>query len=319
MELAGFVRSLLRHRAAVGVIVGLATLAAFLTAFRVGSGGVEQRSDAVGAATSQILVDSAESTLVEGVGTDQLAALGTRASVYAQYLSSREAVVRIAHEVHVNPALVTAHGPFSEGTGLQTYQEQGAESRASSLVEEGKSYQLLFQAQEGVPIITVYATAPTASAALALAHGSFTVLSDYISQLKGEAKRAEASHPVRKPAVVSSEQLVGNIVVRELGEPQGGTVGGSADLVLMVLAFVGVLGLGCLAYALGSGFIRHWRLLGEMERYDAEAHDQAREAPAPAAREADADGVGARWRLLLPGDRGGSEVEREGGRAVSGR
>lgn len=325
MELAGFVRSLLRHKVVVGVIVGLAAFAAFLTAFSIGPGGIEQRSSAVGAATSQILVDSAESTLVKGVGTDQLAALGTRASVYAQYLSSREAVVKIAREIHVNPALVTAHGPFSEGTGIQDYQEQGAESRASSLVEEGKSYRLLFQAHEGVPMITVYATAPTVSGALALAHGSFTVLSNYISELKREAKQAEARHPVRQPVPVSSEQLVGNIVVRELGEPQGGPVGGSADMVLMTLAFIGVLGLGCLAYALGSGFVRHWRLLGEMERYDAKAHDRGQEPTAEVAQETGADRVGERWRLLVRGgngDRGGnggSEVERESGPAVSGR
>src|SRR4029077_1653168 len=96
MELVGFVRSLLRHKLVVGVILGLAILAAFLTAFKVGPGGIERRSTAVGAATSQILVDSAETTLVDGAAAGQLAALGTRASVYAQYLSSRDAVVQIA-------------------------------------------------------------------------------------------------------------------------------------------------------------------------------------------------------------------------------
>ena len=104
MELVGFVRSLLRHKLVVGIILALAVLAAFMTAFRVGPGGVERRSVAVGAATSQILVDSAESTLVEGAGTDQIAALGTRARVYAQYLSSRDAVDQIARDMHVNPA-----------------------------------------------------------------------------------------------------------------------------------------------------------------------------------------------------------------------
>jgi hypothetical protein len=238
-----------------------------LTAFRVGSGGVERRSDAVGAATSQILVDSAESTLVEGAGSDQLAALGTRASVYAQYLSSRDAVAQIARLIHVNPALVTAHGPFSQGTGLQDYQQQGAESRATDLVTENKSYRLVFQAQEDVPIITVYATGPNADSALALAHASFTVLQSYITELKAKADKVEPE-ATTELATAPTEPLVNNIVVRELGRPEGGLVGGSANLALMVLAFVGVLGLGCLAFAVVSAFARQWRIADEMDRID---------------------------------------------------
>lgn len=321
MELVGFVRSLLRHKIVVGVILGLAVLAAFLTAYRVGTGGVESRSTAVGAATSQILVDSAESTLVEGAGTDQLAALGTRASIYAQYLSSRDAVVQIAHDIHVNPALVTAHGPFSQGTGLQDYQEQGAESRATDLVEEGKSYRLLFQAQADVPIITVYATAPTAKAALALAHSSFTVLSDYISGLKREATKEAAINPPPKEVSTSSVPLVSNIVVRQLGQPEGGLVGGSTSMVLAILAFVGVLGLGCLAFAIGSGFVRNWHLADDMDRLDAQAQawHQGESSAQISQEEAEGDVElpSGRWRLLHHG--APREEEHESGPAVSGR
>ncbi len=71
--------------------------------------------------------------------------------------------------------------------------------------------------------------------------------------------------------------LVENIVVRELGAPEGGLVGGNADYVLMILAFLAVLGLGCLVVAVGSGFMRHWRLAGDMERVGAEASDWLQE------------------------------------------
>jgi hypothetical protein len=319
MELVGFVRSLLRRKAVVGAILGLAIFAAFLTAFKVGPGGVERRSTAVGAATSQILVDSAQSTLVEGAGSDQLAALGTRASVYAQYLSSRDAVVKISRDIGVDPNLVTAHGPFSQGTGLQDYDQQGAESRASDLVEEGKSYRLVFQAQEDVPIITVYATAPTVAGALDLAHSSFKVLSDYIDGLKQGAEKASARDRSPEPAVVSSELLINDIIVRQLGRPEGGLVGGAANLMLMVLAFAGVLGIGCLAFAVGSGFLRHWRLAGEMERFDAQAQDWNQEAAARMPLDpAETAESRERWRLLHPGDQGPNDAEHESGPAVTG-
>ena len=74
MEVVGFVKALLRRKLVVAVLLALAVLAAFLTTFTVGSNGIERKSVAVGAATSQILVDSAESTLVEGAGSDQIAA-----------------------------------------------------------------------------------------------------------------------------------------------------------------------------------------------------------------------------------------------------
>jgi hypothetical protein len=284
MEIVGFVRTLLQRKLVLGILLALATFAALMTAYKVGPGGVERRSVAVGAATSQILVDSAESTLVEGAGSDQIAALGTRARVYAQYLSSRDAVDQIADEVGVNPRLITAHGPFSEGTGIQSYDQQGAESRARDLVDEGKEYRLVFEAQEDVPIITVYATGPATQQALSLAQASFRVLKDYIGRLKAEAQVAEKTAPAPKnPIAASSVPLVENIVVRQLGAPEGGLVGGSADMVLMILAFLAVFGIGCIVVAAASGFMRHWRLAGEMERIGAEANDWLKEPPAPAA------------------------------------
>jgi hypothetical protein len=283
MEIVGFVRTLLQRKLVLGILLALATFAALLTAFRISPDGIERRSVAVGAATSQILVDSAESTLVEGAGSDQIAALGTRARVYAQYLSSRDAVDQIAEEVGVDPRLITAHGPFSEGTGIQDYDQQGAESRARDLVDEGKEYRLVFEAQEDVPIITVYSTGPATQQALSLAQASFRVLKNYIGRLKAEAKVAEESAPPPKtPVSASAVPLVENIVVRQLGAPEGGLVGGSADMVLMVLAFLAVFGIGCIVVAAGSGFMRHWRLAGEMERIGAEADDWLKDSPTPA-------------------------------------
>lgn len=310
MEIVGFVRALLQRKGVVAALLTLATLAAFLTAFRIGPGGIERRSLAVGAATSQILVDSAESTLVEGAGTDQIAALGTRARVYAQYLSSRDAVAQIAKELHLDPSQITAHGPFSQGTGLQDYQQQAGESRARDLVDEGKEYRLLFEAQEDVPIITVYATGPDVKAALGLAHSSFTVLADYITELKQQAGEAERSNPEPVEAVVPTIPLVDNIVVRQLGSPEGGLVGGSTDKVMMVLAFLAVLGIGCVAIAAASGFMRQWRLAADMEQLGSQADDWLNDQPA----QSTSPGVEApaeEWRLRHPagGYARGSEHE----------
>jgi len=203
MELVGFVKSLLRHRVLLGAILALAMFAAFLTAFKVGSGGVERRSTSVGAATSQILVDSAESTLVKGAASDQLAALGTRASVYAQYLSSREAVGKIARELKLNPLLITPAGPSAKARAFATTANR-ARNRARPISSTRPRPTGSSPGQEDVPIITVYATAPTVQGSLDLAHSSFKVLSGYIGELKRQAAKEAKADPQPKPVVSSS-------------------------------------------------------------------------------------------------------------------
>lgn len=251
MELVGAWRALSRRRIAVGIVFALAVLAALSTAFKLPS--MERRSLSVGAATSQILVDSERSTLVAGAGPEQISALGTRARVYAQYLSSRDAVGKISKHSGVPEGLIMARGPFSQGTGISNYDQQPAESRAQDLVEEGKRFRLVFQAQEDVPIITVYSTGPTSSEALKLARSAFIVLERYIAHLKVKAEAIAAKNPdAPLPGAAAGTPVapvVDNVVVRELGAPEGGTVGGGADKVLMLLAFVGVMGLGCFVIA----------------------------------------------------------------------
>jgi hypothetical protein len=246
MDLLGLLSAIMRRRLLALLMVVVAATAAAWTGYKLPS--FEQRSLAVGAATSQILVDSDPSTLVAGAGTDTIAALGSRATVYAQYLSSRDAVAKISRATGIPAYLIMARGPFSEGTGIKNYQQQPAESRAKDLVDEGKQYRLVYQAQEGVPIITVYATGPSADAALELAKASFATLKEYVADLQREGIAAKAKQ-AEQPAVtkdsgstVPADDPDTVIVVRQLGAPEGGVVGGKADVAMMLLAFVGVFG-----------------------------------------------------------------------------
>lgn len=258
MDLLGLLSALRQHKLLVAVALVVAALAAISTSYKLPS--MKPRSLSVGAATSQILVDSNPSTLVAGAGTDQIAALGSRARVYAQYLSSRDAVAKLSKATGIPAPFITARGPFSQGTGIRNYEQQGAESRAADLTAENKAYRLVYEAQEDVPIITVYATGPSAETALKLAHASFTVLKSYVSALTAEGAVSQADK-------VTEDQLKADagggsapknidpnysIVVRELGSPEGGTVGGKAGYLMMMLAFIAVLGV--LAFIFGAVF-----------------------------------------------------------------
>jgi hypothetical protein len=257
MELVRLFREVARHRVLIVLAILVAAVAAVATAYKLPS--MEKRQIAVGAATGQILVDSDPSTLVAGAGTDQIAALGSRARVYAQYLSSRDAVARISSDTGIPAALITARGPFSQGTGISNYDQQPAESRAKDLVDEGKTYRLVFEAQEDVPIITVYATGPTAEDALKLSSASFTTLQRFVAHLKRNAATTDGgtvkTTPQQIPGVPAGTAVgtADDVVVRELGAPEGGTVGGGADIMMMLMAFIATLGVEVL---LIGGFFR---------------------------------------------------------------
>jgi len=205
MAFVDTIRQLWQRKALVALVLALAVLAAILTAYRVSISpfGLHKRTLQVAAASSQILIDSPNSTLVDGASAETFNALATRAKIYGQYLSSLEARRQIAKQVGVPPETISSAGPFSPETGRVNYESQPAGERASELLKEGAIYRLVFTAQESVPILSVSSQAPTTDRAIALASASFHTLTDYVDRLEAE------STPVSR-----------GVTVRELGAPQ---------------------------------------------------------------------------------------------------
>jgi hypothetical protein len=253
MAFVDTIRQLWQRKALVALVLALAVFAAILTAYRVSVSplGLHKRTLQVAAASSQILIDSPNSTLVDGASAETFNALATRAKIYGQYLSSLEARRQIAKQVGVPPQTISTAGPFSPETGRVSYEAQPAGERANELLKEGAVYRLVFTAQEAVPI--------------ALASASFHTLTDYVDRLEAESK------PVSR-----------GVTVRELGAPQGGTLGNSNGMILMALAFIAIAGLGCAAILIVPGFARRWRALDDVDRAQHQA-DFTEPYPAPVA------------------------------------
>ena len=53
--------------------------------------------------------------------------------------------------------------------------------------------------------------------------------------------------------------------MRQLGAPEGGTIGGSNDKFLMILAFLSVAALGCVLILTFPRLVQRWRSLDEAE------------------------------------------------------
>jgi hypothetical protein len=250
MVLVDAIRQLWGRKSLLALTVCLALSAAVMASYRVSVSplGLHQRTLTVAAASSQILVDSPRSTLVNGASLGTFDALATRAKIYGQYLASLAARNEIARRAGVPADSIATSGPFSPDTGQVVYPPQSSGERAGELLQEGAPNRLVFTAQEGVPILSVDVQAENPGRAVALASASFQTLRDYVRGLRADGE------PVRK-----------GVTVRELGAPEGGTLGGSNHYMLGLLAALLVFGLGCATILTVPRFARYWQALDSAE------------------------------------------------------
>jgi hypothetical protein len=257
MELVGILRELWQRKVWVAVVAGLAVLAAAMTSYKLPS--FEKRSLQMGAASSQILVDSPKSTLVSGADDGTLTTLSARARIYAQYLSSLEARDQIAKLSGVPARTISVSGPFSPDANRTNYEPQGSTQRTDQLIKEDSRNRLVFAAQEGVPIITVNSQAGTSRTAVKLASASFTTLERYVETLDRERGKPLLQEN-GKPFPADGAK------VRELGAPEGGTIGGGNNKLVMIFTFLAVFVVGCIVIVVAPTLSRQWRVLDEVER-----------------------------------------------------
>jgi hypothetical protein len=264
MELVGMIRELWRRKAILAGVMAVAVVIALLTSYKLPS--FQKRSVSFGAASSQILVDSPQSTLVAGAQDGTLTTLYTRAQIFAQYLSSPEAQVRMSRASGIPARQITASGPFSQDATRSNFDPQQTAQRANSILDENAPNRLVFAAQQDVPIITVSVQAHTAAEAVKLANASFVALKGYVAQLNLTQKGG----PRRDPATGLPLPASG-VTVRSLGAPEAGAIGAGNNAVMMFFVFLAVTLVGCAAILVAPAVRRHWSLLGEIEQLEAES------------------------------------------------
>ncbi|HEV3323130.1 MAG TPA: Wzz/FepE/Etk N-terminal domain-containing protein [Solirubrobacteraceae bacterium] len=221
MEVAEIVRVLRSRWKATLAIVVLALGAAFAVRASVAS-------VPTGAATVQILVDSPDSALANL--SQETGPLTTRASVFAQVMTSAAVLEDIATTAGVPVAQITAEGPYS-GTGEPLDVVTPSEARANQLLAQTVKYRLTFLAQTDEPVVTASVQGPNAAAAARVAGSILPGVQRYVATLQQQS----ATPPQHR------------VTIRELGPPQAGSVNSSTRSTLTVAAFLGVLIIGLLA------------------------------------------------------------------------
>jgi hypothetical protein len=223
---------------ALGVVVAAAAAIMSVYHVRLAPPSLKSRSLAYSTAHTQVVVDSTPSSLGNVVAN--LDPLVARAGVFANLLVSPSALNLIGQAAHIPGNEIYAAGPV-EPNEPRTVQEPTGETRGGQIVGEADPYRLQFAADPEYPIITITAQAPTGSQAVALANGTVTGLSEYLSQVQQH---------------VPSERRV---IVRQLGTPTGAVVDGGISKKLFGLVLLAVFIAWCVMMLVVDRFIANWR------------------------------------------------------------
>jgi hypothetical protein len=242
MELTRALKALWKRRWLVALGVVIAAIAATVSAFSVSlfPPSLTPRTNTFATASTQILVDTPNSAFANL--EEEVEPLNTRAAVFSRFLASPLAITLIAREAGLPVDAIEGQGPYEQNLPLFE-QEPTAEKRSSQIVGERALYRLRFENNPDLPIVTVFAQAPTAAEAHRLADAAPEALSAYISGIQTSQK----TPPKRR------------VEVRQLGDATGGVVNGGANAQIAVLVFFVVLVLWCLLLIPAHTIARGWR------------------------------------------------------------
>jgi hypothetical protein len=246
MEFARTLRTLWLRRRLVAVGALIAAVAAMLSVYQVGliPPSLTSRTNVFATASTQILVDTPSSAFADlAYNIDPLDA---RASVFARFLASPAAVAQIARKAKLPADAIEAQGPYD--TNLPVFQQEPtAEKRSTQIIGEGAIYRLRFDNNPELPIVSVFAQAPSQGEAIRLAAAAPAALRAYIEGLQA-----------RQHTPVGSR-----VEIRQLGHATGGVVNKGADVQIAALVFVAVLGGWCMLLIPARTIARGWREAGE--------------------------------------------------------
>lgn len=242
MELARTLKTLWIRRRLVALGALIAALAAMLSVYSVGlfPPSMTSRTNVFATASTQLLVDAPDSAFADL--ENDLTPLETRASVFARFLASPVALQLIAKEAKVPVSSIEAEGPYDINLPV-IQQEPTAGQRSSQIIGEGALYRLRFENNPVLPVVSVFAQAPTEAEAIGLANAAPRALRAYINSIQTEQDTPEGRR----------------VVIRKLGDATGGVVNAGANVQIAALVFIIVFGAWCMLLIPAQTLARGWR------------------------------------------------------------
>jgi hypothetical protein len=260
MEFALILRELSRRRAALGIGVVIALIAAILSVYRLTSTGLAPRSLQYSSASTQVFVDTPSSVL--GDLQPSFEPLQARATVYANFMASPTFLALVGEKSGIPGNQIYAAGPVDPSVP-RVVEEPTAVQRNVEITGESTPYRLNFNDDPNLPTIGIYAQAPNTRQAVALANASAAALAQYVATLAKTGNTPPAQR----------------VVIRQLGSASGGVVDGGISKAIAFLTFVVVFFLWCVLVLIGGRFAQSWRATANV--YDARSASGKDEGPSP--------------------------------------
>ena len=247
MHLAAKLRQRLFRRSRVRISVAVGVLAVVLSLYRVSlmPPSLHARALEVAAASTSALVDVQHSESVSlAPNSDALSALSTQADLVGEVMVTDPVLTIIGRVAGIDPTQIQATAPVTSDVP-RTEIEPGSGANAAALIAAPDRYKLQVQVDPAVPVLHVYAQAPSAPAAERLADASVQALRTYLGQRFSTSQLVSVDHQLR---------------VVQLGTVHGGVINGSASKEIALLAFLAGFAASMCAIKRAGGRIRSgWR------------------------------------------------------------
>jgi hypothetical protein len=255
MGLGIILRELWRLRAGVAASVVLAAVVAVWSVERVSlvPPGLHPRALRLASASTRVLVDTPRSAAVDlRQSSSELQKLTDRAVLLSNIVANGPARDAIARRARIDPARLQIAGPLTPSQPRARVGPRGAGS-PRDILQSGEQYRLSIQANPVVPVLDIYAQAPTTAAAVTLADAAVEGLGVYLARVAQE-QRTPISAQVR---------LV------QVGRAEGGVINGGVRAQAVALAFLLTFVLACASVVFVSRVRRGWRLAAGLEQASA--------------------------------------------------
>jgi hypothetical protein len=253
MRLGRHLRELSRLRAGLAISVALGLLASLWSVERISllPPSVKSRPLEIAAAKTRALVDASTSSVLDlSVNTYDLHALTNRGMLVGNVMASPPVRAYIARRAHVPVDVLQVVAPVSVDFPRQLATDGKKSSR--DILKSPDEYRISIQVNPTVPVLDVYAQAPSVDAAQRLANGAVDGMKDYLATLG------------RQQGVAPDKQ----VHLEQLGRAKGGLLNQQVGIKVALLSFFLAFAASCLAVMALSRVRRGWTLAGQRPTAD---------------------------------------------------
>lgn len=224
MKLGARLYTIAQRRRAVAVSLIVAVAACMFTLYRpsLAPPGLHSRGLQVAAASTEVLVSTSNLAVA---GPADYVSLVNRSILAGNVMASGAVMAYAGHVLGIPPSRIQASAPMTANVPRALI-EPGSGGNARDIIASPDKYKLEVQADPSVPVLHVYAQAPTKEAAVRFAAAAVQGLSIYL-----QTSQAQGRIPLGQ-----------RIRIQQLGPVQGGVANPGAPIEIIVLVFAGAFG-----------------------------------------------------------------------------